>query len=55
MSRGAAGPDAPPSKADQSQTRSTKSGLTPIQQHGTTARVRRLNVQKKCRVVHDPG
>jgi hypothetical protein len=48
MSRGAACPDEPPTQADQSQTCCTASGLTPIRQDRTTARVRRPDVKKSA-------
>ena len=48
MSRGAACPDEPPTKADQPQTRCTASCLTPIQPDGSPARARSTDVQKRA-------
>jgi hypothetical protein len=44
MSRGAACPDEPPTKAGQSQARCTASDLTPIQMDGSPAHDRRPNM-----------
>ena len=55
MSRGAACPDEPPTKADQPSTRCTASYLTPIQQDGMMVRGPAADVAKTRRVVHDPG
>src|SRR5258707_11338242 len=46
MSGGASRPDAPPSEADQPQTRCTASGSKPVRADRPAARVRRADVQK---------
>ena len=55
MSRGAACPDEPPTKADQPHTRCKTSCLTPIQPDGSPARGRQTSRAKTLRVVHDRG